>query len=79
MQILFDDRSDSFDLLDLNAFELMLIQDALLDWHREMNFKPDSPLMHTILSQDEHIRGALDRLIRNLHRQESEGDNVGGA
>lgn len=79
MQILFDDRSDSFDLLKLNAFELMLIQDALLVWYREMDFKPDSPLMYTILSQDENIRNALDRLITNLHRQESEGDNGGGA
>ncbi len=77
MQILFDERSDSFDLLDLNAFELALIRDALVGWYREMNVKPTAPLLPTIRSQDENILGAFER--RLLRRQDPESDNVGGA
>ena len=77
MQILFDDGSDSFDLLDLNAFELALIREALVGWYREMNVEPTSPLLPTVRSQDENILGAFERLLSR--RQDPESDNVGGA
>lgn len=79
MQILFDERSDSFDLLNLNVFELSLIRDALLGWYREMDLKPTAPLLPTILSQDEYIIGAFERSLLRRRREDPEGDNVGGA
>lgn len=72
MQILFDERSDSFDLRNLNGIEMILICEALKRWYKKSGIEPSTPLMVTIESQHKAMWGALDRIVEDEPRREPE-------
>ncbi len=72
MQILFDERSDSFDLRNLDAVEMVLIHDALLIWYKSLGVTPKTPLITAMVSQREAMRAAYRRMITKKNQEESE-------